>query len=318
MKSFLNPAPFQGKFKRKFYFEGWYLKHVSSDKSRVLSFIPGVSLSREGNHCFIQVIDGISGQTWYCSYPLESFEADRKHFSIRLGDSLFSQEGCRIRIDEKDLQVSGDLQYEQSLSFPRSFSNPGIMGWFSYIPGMECRHDVLSMNHFIKGELLFNQQKIDFTEGLGYIEKDWGWNFPSSYIWLQCNNFDEPDTSFMLAVALIPLGPICFTGFLGFFHNRGQTRVFGTWNRWRISSLDFQGIGKGSFTLTDGKESLSCRVEGKEGGSLKAPAKGAMSQVIKESVNSDIVIDFKNSEGGLRTISGSPAGFEERGVLNKR
>ena len=173
------------------------------------------------------------------------------------------------------------------------------------------------MNHTLRGELLFNSRKVDFTNGLGYIEKDWGWNFPSSYLWIQCNHFDEPDTSFMLAVAMIPLGPIRFTGFLGFFHSRGRTKAFGTWNRWRISSLDFQGVGQGSVTLTDGKEFLSCHVKGRSAGSLKAPEKGAMKRMIKESVNSDVTIDLISAEGTLSHYFGSPAGFEERGQLKQ-
>ena len=135
----MNPGSYRGKHKKKNYFEGWYLKHVSADKSQVLSFIPGISLSRDGNHCFIQVIDGIRGQTWYIRYPLETFEPDFSSFSVTVGDSLFSQEGCRIRIETDDVQISGELFYENAVEYPRSLAHPGIMGWFSFIPGMELQ-----------------------------------------------------------------------------------------------------------------------------------------------------------------------------------
>lgn len=315
MKPFLNPAPFQGSLKKKHYFEGWYFKHVSADRKQVLSFIPGVSLSGMESHCFIQVIDGISGQTWYVSYPLDSFEGDKKKLYVRVGESIFSQDFCRLRIETDDVKIKGNLLYDQASLYPRSLGSPGIMGWFSYVPGMECRHDAISMNHSISGSILFNGRAVDFNNGLGYIEKDWGWNFPSSYVWIQCNHFDVPDISFMLAIAQIPLGPINFTGFLGFFYSGGDTRAFGTWNRWKLKSYDFTDSTKGVVELSGSGVRLLCRVEGKSDGSLKAPAMGAMSQVIKESVNSDLVLDYTDSRGHVSQFRGNPAGFELRGLL---
>ncbi len=52
--------------------------------------------------------------------------------------------------------------------------------------------------------LTINGEPMDLTGGRGYIEKDWGTSFPSAWIWMQCNTFDTPDTSFMLSYARIP------------------------------------------------------------------------------------------------------------------
>ena len=73
MKLF-HPEVFQGNLKRNNYFEGWYLKHVSHDFRHVLSFIPGISLAKNDHHAFIQVLDGVSGQSWYTRYELSRFE----------------------------------------------------------------------------------------------------------------------------------------------------------------------------------------------------------------------------------------------------
>jgi hypothetical protein len=54
------------------------------------------------------------------------------------------------------------------------------MGWYSFIPFMECKHGIVSANHKIKGKITVNNQIIDFDEGQGYIEKDWGTSFPEA------------------------------------------------------------------------------------------------------------------------------------------
>jgi tocopherol cyclase len=203
--------------------------------------------------------------------------------------------------------------------YPRSPGHPGIMGWFSFIPGLECRHDVLSMNHVTSGTLHMNGKLLDFTGGSGYIEKDWGWNFPSSYIWIQCNNFDESGVSFMLAVARVPLGPFGakgFVGFLGFLQARGQVRTFGTWNRWKVKSCLFPGGGKGIAVLSDGHEQITCRVVSSGAGLLKAPVKGGMSQIVKESINASVFIEINDKDGTVLSLEGHPGGFEQRGIFS--
>jgi len=310
--------PFQGNLHRKRYFEGWYLKHVSKDKSRVLSFIPGVSLTPGDKHCFIQVLEGISGKTWYIRYPLEGFKWNRDEFSISVGASEFSLSGCSLGIDEEDLKISGTLNYFKIGFYPRSAGHPGIMGWFSFIPGLECRHDVLSMNHIVRGLLHVNGETLDFDEGRGYIEKDWGRNFPSSYIWIQCNDFDEAGASFMIAVARVPLGPFGgkgILGFLGFLQARGEVRTFGTWNRWQLRRCIFPGDGKGVVQLADGRESITCRVVSSRAGILKAPERGQMSQIVKESVNASITLEIYKGKGDTFALNGQPGGFEQRGIF---
>lgn len=312
MKTILNPSPFKGNLRKKKYFEGWYLKHVSGDEGSIYSFIPGISLSPGDRHSFIQVINGITGETWYFRYGEELFKADRKNFHVTVGDSSFSLEGCRLNLDSPELQISGFLAYSDASLYSRSLTHPGIMGWFSFVPGMECRHDVLSMSHYMSGELFINGKKTSFDGGKGYIEKDWGWNFPRQYSWIHCNHFDDSDTSFLIAVAVIPLGPIKFTGFLGFFSWKGHTRVFGTWNRWKLKEITYSDPLNGRIELQGPGETIVCRVEGKPGGILKAPEKGAMSRVIKESINSVIYLEYRGPDHSVHKFKGTPAAFERR------
>ena len=47
------------------------------------------------------------------------------------------------------------------------------MGYFAYIPKMECYHGIVSMNHMVNGVIRINDVDIDFNNGKGYVEKDW-------------------------------------------------------------------------------------------------------------------------------------------------
>ena len=55
----IKQAYFQGKNKKRRYFEGWYFKVVSPDEQHALAFIPGISMGENGErHSFVQVMDG--------------------------------------------------------------------------------------------------------------------------------------------------------------------------------------------------------------------------------------------------------------------
>lgn len=51
---------------------------------------------------------------------------------------------------------------------------------FSFIPFMECNHDIVSVNHDLRGRISVNRNVIEFDGGKGYIEKDWGVSFPEA------------------------------------------------------------------------------------------------------------------------------------------
>ncbi|CAG8753600.1 202_t:CDS:2, partial [Cetraspora pellucida] len=76
-----------------------------------------------------------------------------------------------------------------------------------------CNHGILSMNHRSNGNIeLINEenedyfQNIIFENGHGYIEKDWGTNFPQSYIWAQTNNFmSDKGSSLLFSIADFPI-----------------------------------------------------------------------------------------------------------------
>ena len=62
----IKQAYFQGKNKKRRYFEGWYFKCISADRKQAIAIIPGMAIDPQGNRqAFIQVINAVTGKTWY-------------------------------------------------------------------------------------------------------------------------------------------------------------------------------------------------------------------------------------------------------------
>jgi len=309
MKIF-NPQVFQGSLKKKKYFEGWYFKHVSESLDYVISIIPGISLSKDDAHSFIQVIDGITGKTYYITYPIEKFHASKNTFDVTIGESHFSESSMDLNISEDDLTLNGQFFYDKRSPYPFSLLSPGIMGWYSYVPFMECYHGVVSVNHEIRGSINYNNKEISFNNGRGYIEKDWGKSFPESWIWLQCNSFKEDHSSLMVSVAKIPWLGKFFIGFLCFVYLNNEYYMFSTYNNSTIENLQLTESGI-SLIMKNKDFSLEVQSKGNKSGILAAPQEGSMSRRIKESVDADVDYILRNTQGiVIHEDHGQRAGLE--------
>ena len=220
LRKLSHPEIFQGNQKQKKYFEGWYFKMVSSDGSSILSIIPGISLSGDGKeqHAFIQIIDGKTAKTDYYSFPIGEFSFSKKKFAVKIGQNYFSKDKIILNIQTDSSFVSGEVRMSEQvpLSAPKIL-NSGIMGWYRFVPFMQCYHGVVSLTHSLDGNLVKDRKQYNFNNGRGYIEKDWGSSMPSAWIWIQSNNFSKGNSSFMCSIANVPWLGKPFTGFLGFF-----------------------------------------------------------------------------------------------------
>ena len=305
-----TPQVFQGSLKKKNYFEGWYFKHVSKDLKHVLAFIPGIALTKNNKHAFIQIINGITGQTHVVNYPIDAFNFKKNEFNVTVGNSNFTQNKIELNIDEHDLKIEGELSYLNIVSYPSTLFSPGIMGWYSFVPFMECKHGIGSMLHNLSGKIEFNNEIINFDNGTGYIEKDWGTSFPESWIWLHCNTFDIPDCSFTFSVAKIPWLGSFFIGHICFLYVNGEFHLFATYNKSKITHLGFHDPIL-EIEMINRTHRLKVRAKQNGSGNLKAPVTGEMSRIIKESVDSEIEITLMNKKSEKQvSLTGSRAGLE--------
>lgn len=325
---------FQGDLKKKQYFEGWYFKIVDPKEEHLYAFIPGVSLDKKNktSHSFIQMLDGRTGEAFYFEYPLKEFWASSDIFELKIGKSYFSNNRIELHINQDHHNIDGEIRFRNIVPWPKKFLSPGIMGYFSYIPFMECSHGILSMNHDLVGKLSVNNKIIDFTKGLGYIEKDWGKSFPSGYIWIQSNHFIKGQTSFMASIATIPFLGMQFTGYLIALWHGHRIYSFTTYTGAKIQGIK---ITPNSIraTVFDNKNILvfeakkmhqrGLKAPKEKAGVLKSPTIGAMKGRIMESLTSKVALRLYNRDKNGKRKSlvfediGRNAGLEIEATLDK-
>jgi hypothetical protein len=305
-----RPSVYQGKTHPKNYFEGWYFKFVDPRGEQIWSVIPGVSYAGD-SHSFVQVIHANSGQSHYLRYPLEAFSYSRKELVVQVGPNRFTEKKVSLDLHSDDLSMRGELVLEGTHPFPVRLLAPGIMGWYSYAPFMECYHGVVSMQHKVSGTLEVNGSALLFEGGKGYIEKDWGKSMPSDWIWIQSNHFaQDAKASFMVSLARIPWLGGFFPGFLSFLMAGGKIYRFATYNRSKVDLLEVNGEHV-EMVLKNRKYILKARALIQEGAALKAPRQGAMEREIRESIISTVYLELKTRRGEmLFRDSGQFAGLE--------
>ncbi len=301
LRALWNPAMYHGLGKGKNYFEGWFYKCVDKNGENIFAIIPGVSFGgiESDKHSFIQVLNGITGQVHYFIYKFEDFSGSKKDFEIRIGANVFSREGIKLDIDKDGVAIKGELKFEGLKPWPVSFLSPGIMGWYAFVPFMQCYHGVLSMDHVINGSLSYNNNTIDFTSGRGYTEKDWGQAFPESWIWMQSNHFDSPEVSLTASIAKIPWLGNYFTGYIAGLLYKGKLYRFTTYNGAVLEKITFQeNVLRMNFIDKDYVLEIETGHAG--GGNLKAPLpKTGMKGRVNESLKSIVRIKLFKKNGEL-------------------
>lgn len=305
-----NPEVFQGNMRKKHYFEGWYFKNVTHDLTHTFSFIPGVSLVKNDPHAFIQIISAHHGITDYIRYPLDKFKWDKKRLFIQIGSSTFTDKGITLSIGNERINLSGQIDFDNRIKYPGSIFSPGIMGWYSFVPFMECNHGIVSVNHDLHGKISVNGSLIDFDNGKGYIEKDWGVSFPEAWIWMQSNNFGEHGTSFTFSIAKIPWLGRYFIGFIAFLYFNKKFYLFSTYNKSIVSEIN-QNRKTVDVTVRNRKYILKIRVNKNSFGELVAPVSGEMSRSIRESIDSEVHLRLSDINNNLEYEgSGKNVGLE--------
>ena len=155
--STMRPDGYHGVHARAGFFEGWYVKLVSADRMVRLAVIPGIFLGADGSpgrhdEAFVQVLDGVTGRSWYERYDAADFHAATNRFDVTIGPNRFSERGLTLDLGESGLR--GQVQFSTAFDpWPVTVRSPGIMGWYSWVPVMECYHGVVSFGHGLSGSL---------------------------------------------------------------------------------------------------------------------------------------------------------------------
>jgi len=313
---------FHGKNKKRSFFEGWYYKLVSADKLRSFAIIPGIFQDKQGdNSCaFIQILDSSKEESEFIEFPLDVFKSKPWQFEVEVGGNTFRKDGLQVNIHRSVYEFSADLSFLHLKPWPVKLLSPGIMGWYSWVPFMECFHGVLSLDHTIQGSISLNGEKIDFSDGKGYIEKDWGTAFPEAWVWQQSNHFSEDEISLTASIAIIPWVRKAFPGFIiGFLWN-GQLYRFATYTGAKTTRLEISDT-EIYWRVEDKRHILEMHTIKGKSTTLIAPTPNGMKKQIAESVTSRVDIKLRQKiKTGFTLIyqgTGSQAGLEVEGNITK-
>jgi tocopherol cyclase len=324
----LNPDFYHGRGARPPFFEGWYFKLVDASETHRYAVIPGVFVGREpgSSHAFVQTLDGATGRTTYHRYPFEAFAAARDEFDIRVGPNRFRADRVLLEIDAPELRMRGELRFEGLTPWPVTLLAPGIMGWYAYVPFMECYHGVVSLDHRISGRLSVDGVELDFTGGRGYIEKDWGQAFPKAWAWMQSNHFGQPGSSLTASIAIIPWLRSAFPGFIAGLRHDGRLYRFATYTgavteRLELTDTHVTWHMSGRTGARRSRHRLEIVARRAEGGLLHSPERVAMLQRVLESLTAHLDVRLLVVEGGQERIvfggTGRHAGLEIVGPVDE-
>ena len=272
-------------------FYGWYFKCQSD--TQTLAVIPAIHRAGRRRTCSIQFIT--DNAAWTVTFPGELFHGVGKN--ILIGKNQFGEKGIGLAIHTPRLVVKGKLNFG-----PLSPLKYDIMGPFSLVPFMECRHSVYSMRHSVCGTVYINGQEYSFKNACGYWEGDEGRSFPKEYVWTQCC---FSGGSLMLSVADIPIGGIHFTGIISVILWKGKEYRLATYLGARTVK-----IGNGIVRIVQGDLELEARLLETSGHPLKAPMKGTMKRTIHENAACRAFYWFRKGKHTLFAFETNQASFE--------
>jgi hypothetical protein len=318
IRSTLHPEGFHGTGESSAFFEGWYVKLVSADRRHRWAVIPGVFLGLAGgDEAFVQVLDGSTGQSWYQRYDTSEFGARIDSFDVTVGPNRFTADG--VILDVPDAGLRGQVRFTDPLDpWPVRAWAPGIMGWYAWMPFLECYHGVISFDHALAGNLEREGEPISFDGGRGYLEKDWGRAFPSGYVWVQTNHFARPGTCLTGSIAVIPWLRGEFRGFIVGVRHAGDLYRFATHTGARTTSLDIDDDHVRWALRSRRGATLALVAERQRGGLLHAPVRTQMHRRVEETLDARVSVRLTDAAGRvILEDTGHCAGLEVHGDLDR-
>lgn len=326
IRKILNPDLYHGHGKKKDFFEGWYFKISDSKKENTLAFIPGIFLGKDedNSHSFIQIVDGISTQYDYLRFKTTEFKASKEAFDIKLDKNRFSLDGFSLDIADSSVNIKGKINFSNVKKWPDTFINPGSMGFYNYLTFMQCYSQVCAMDIELSGSLNINGEDISFENGRGYIEKNWGKDFPYSWIWVQGNQFDKRKAALSCSIGHVPFPLGSFKGFLIGFMIEGDFYTFTTMNRSKIKIKRIEDDVE--IRVKNSHHLLKMKVSTKPDTymTLLGPRNDKMIPIVKETLRGLVeveLIEIKGNKTIFKDIShcaGVEYGGDQALVLNEK
>lgn len=302
-KEMQNPDLFHGRQPWN-KFEGWYFK--TSHKSGLsFAIIPGISMFKNDSHAFIQLLWGSENKFSYFRLPHKSFKSGQNPFSINIEGNEFSFDGISLKLSNETDQLETVLSFSNGFKWNPDSRSHKSMGFYNYIPFMECYTQVCRVDMDVSGYVNFNGNQYLIDNGKGYIEKNWGNAFPYSWIWIQSNSFNKSNTALTASIAHIPFPLGSFRGFLiGFLHD-GKFYSFTTMNKSRIT-IDKKGKDV-YIAAVNNKYSLAMETSSLDENFIlcKGPVSGKMNDTVRETLTANVKVTLTDKRNNRIIFDGT-------------
>lgn len=269
--------------KRKNYFEGWYFKCTDTSTSDNYAIIFAITRNMENPHSFIQFYNGTTNETLYFTFPIETFRYHLNSNTVFIGDNYICEDNVYFQSDELSFEATSTNQ-KKLRKYQHTHSAMGIM---SKAP-LECFQEIVFMNAEVKFDII-KKGVASTHSGQSYMERTYGTNFPSKWIWFQ-SNYSKHNSMVSFSVGLIPFLFFKVKGFFLVLSYNGLEERFGSFN---FSKIKIQSIHKttSSITIKKGKKRVELLLETKIPARLLGPLKnGIMNLEVWECINASGII----------------------------
>lgn len=284
---------FYGNLKKTDYFERWHIYLIDASKQYILSIIVGVLLQGKEKYAFIQISSDIPNMNHIIKYPMESFSYTND--SVVIENNILSRDFIQLDLNEEHFHLKGKINFSQGKQLETKFWSPGLMGPFKLLPFLKSYHEVLSLTHTIMGEINFNNKEINFNEGKGALDKDWGKSFPNVWIWMQCNHFQNHDAAIMVGVARMPVYFNYYTAFAMPFYFNDKVETYANYTGAHIAKL-YRYKGYIHLIITEKSKVIDLKIFGKEDIPLVASPMGNLIRDVYEYTGAKV--EIKVTQGG--------------------
>jgi len=260
--------------KQKNYFEGWYFKWTDKESKHSYALIFAITKDVNDSHSFIQFYDASINKSFYYRYDSSEFKFDRESNKVHIKQNSISED--MIYFNESGYEISIDQSNHQRLNEYQKTNS--AMGFLSKAP-LECFQEVL----YLESDVIYtmNGKKCN---AIGYMEKTYGTNFPSKWIWLQSNHSEEK-SKVSFSVGLVPVLFFKVKGFFLILNYQGKEERFGSFNlsRIKVKKID----DKYSLTIKKGSTRVNIIAKSNTHTTLIGPRKkGIMDLEVFESLDS--------------------------------
>lgn len=293
-----NRFDFLGHNKTENYFEGWYIKSTDKENDLSIALIPGVAhFSKDESFVQYNIVYKEQDFSGKITFRRDEFEIVGYPQNIVMPKFVFNEKGVKASLKNKSDHIMLDLDFGLFLPIEQSLYAPSIMGPLEYL-NMPCSHDIISMKHRVTGTVVINGEKIEIEKGAGYIEKDRGSTFPDKYVWAHSNGFAENnDATLFLSVAKVDKGPFSKNGAIAIYHDGEREHRFASYSGSILKVAVNEDQSGYTVILTDLFKRLEVSVSLSNARELIAPMNAGMDYPIKETVKSDITVDFSRRNG---------------------